>query len=207
MIKKSKKEIEKSSEKRNGGNSGDDKKERGVIMNIKNEEYEIMLLRSYLSRYKKCKNNEKTLLTRIESIREYKRFPLKISDNDNNGGSRSGKISNQPLAIVLEVENLEERLKKQYTNSIKTVENVINILSYLPENSDERNVLERRCIDLEEVNHIAKTLSYSRVSICRITKRGLVQLLKFEKVQEILKNYAKKIERQKELLNYEEDEE
>ena len=170
------------------------------------KDYEMLLLKSYLKRYERCKKNEKSLIERVKKIRAYKDFPLKVSGDENTGGGRSSKISNQPLSIILEIESLEERLRKQYKNSIKTMESVLDIISYLPEESSERNIFEMLYIDVKSVYEIADEIHYSRATIFRKQKIGLIYLLKFRKIRKLLKEYAEKIEKQNEILELEDEE-
>lgn len=152
-----------------------------------NKYYERNLLRDYLRQYKRCKNKEAVLRERIARISEYKNDPLKSVDIT--GMPRGGGISPGAASLTLEIDSLMERVEEQVAASVAVLENVMDVLEFLPEHSMERDILERKYIDLKSEGAIEKALAISRSTLNYYAAAGLDKLLTYDKVRAILATY------------------
>jgi len=153
----------------------------------------VMMLRSYLERFRICKNKERKLLRRKQMIEEYKKAPIKstvLTGMPGGGGDRDSL----PVSILVDIENIEERIDAQMADSLSTLDTIMNIIDQLPEKSDEREVIERKYIDLQSENGIVRDLHISRSKLYRDVKKGLGQLIEYGWVMDVLERYRSEVE-------------
>lgn len=111
-------------------------------------------------------------------IEEYKAAGLKSRQSDGGSGSGSGnEKSDTPLSFTIDLETIEERVEAQSVWTAQVLRKITDILSELPEDSCERDVLERKYIDLQGEVKICRELAISRSTLYDYANRGLDQLL------------------------------
>ena len=77
------------------------------------------------------------------------------------------------------------------------LENVMDVLEFLPEHSMERDILERKYIDLKSEGAIEKALAISRSTLNYYAAAGLDKLLTYDKVRAILASYEDYMEKRR----------
>ena len=154
-----------------------------------NKQYYRDLLRRYLKRYSKCKHKEKALKERASMILEYRTDPLKGIAFSDMPKASSG-VSSGAAALTLEIEELHERIERQRNDSVLVLSSIMDILEFLPDDSIERFVLERRYIDLQPQVFVMSELELkSRTAVHEYTIKGLDMLLEYDKVIAIIMSY------------------
>lgn len=150
---------------------------------------ETVLLDKYLSQYRKYIDRKKSLEGRRREI-------IKEFDNPLKGVSYDGMPhgSGESLgcaALSFRLDEINTRIKDQMEKSVKVLVEIMDVIEFLPEDSIERAILEHRYIDRFKWEQICKVEHISRTPANRYWKKGLYQLLKFKKVNKILKDYEK----------------
>ena len=153
----------------------------------------IDLLKDYLSQYQRAKNRKKYLEGRLDEIMEDIEKPIKGINYDPIIKPQN-KISNGSASYTLQKSNIEQRIYAQSDRITEKLIEIMDVLDYLDENSDERNALELYYIDGKKWEQAAEEMCVSRSKIFRLQDIGIEKLLKYSRVKKILDKYKAKKE-------------
>lgn len=155
----------------------------------KNEDKE--LLKEYLNQYYTSRIKRSQLERRLKTIREEMNAPIGGYGYSpvNYGGTN--KVGPGAASFVYRIGEIETRIEDQKSRVEKALLKVMDIMDFLEENSTERMVLELRFIDCKSFPAIEKELHLSRSSLFSYQDKGLLKLLTYKKVHQILREYKK----------------
>ena len=146
------------------------------------------MLRNYLKRYRKAENNVEILRRRRNNLIEDMKYPLgtqNISSLPNNNEPGAGAAS-----YIFRQSELEERIYAQECEAKKIMLQIMDIMDFLPAESENRSVLELKYIDGHSDKDIIKIKFYSnRSTLSYHLANGLDELLQFAKVQKIIEEF------------------
>lgn len=149
---------------------------------------EAELLNQYLSQYRYCINKKRILeKRRAEIIREFD-SPLGAMKMD--GMPRGSSSGVGCAALSFRLDEINTRIKEQMENAERVLADIMNVIDFLPENSLERSIIENRYIDRYNWERVCRENHISRTPATRKWRKGLYMILKYEKVQEILREYS-----------------
>jgi hypothetical protein len=164
--------------------------ERELTEEQKQRNYERSIFRRFLKRFRVCKNKEQNLQARLNGLMDYNTY----SGQKLSGMPSSGKKSNTPLEFQVELEDLRARICIQNERSVEVYLSVADVFRYLDQDSDIREVLERKYIDCQSEFRICRDMNISRSTLYRYASRGLDDLLTYDKIRITLAEYAKQLE-------------
>lgn len=155
----------------------------------RNEDKE--LLKEYLNQYYTSRIKRSQLERRLKTIREEMNAPIGGYGYSpvNYGGTN--KVGTGAASFVYRIGEIETRIEDQKSRVEKALLKVMDIMDFLEENSTERMVLELRFIDCKSFPAIEKELHLSRSSLFSYQDKGLLKLLTYKKVRQILREYKK----------------
>lgn len=139
------------------------------------------LLKRYLSQYYKAKKRQDLLKDRLNRIK----YELQHG---------CGKEPDLPLTIKLS--EIEDRISRQASIEAAAILDIMQVLDFLPVDSDEREVMELRHIDHKSWSEIRKTVYFSARQCHRIHESGLKILFGYKQVRQRLTDFKDKLERQ-----------
>lgn len=152
---------------------------------MSNEEMEIRL-KKYLGNYYKCKKKKEQLEERHRHIRTdidsplggrgYKEIPSDTLNKRNDGSA----------SLLLRLSEIEERIDKEKDRMSKRLLEIMDVIDYLPVESEERMILELRHIDCYEWKDIVKKMNYSRTSCNTYYNRAIEKLLEYKRVRVLI---------------------
>ena len=172
-----------------------------------NIDFYVTVLRSYLNRFRRCRNRERTLRERKDMIISYIKNGQLLGPQLSGMPTASGKKSDPTVKLTMELDDVECQIGTQIERSVDVMLEISEMIEYLPQDSDERNVLEAKYIDCQNQYRIMRDLSISKSTLYRYARSGLEQLLEYEKILLIIDAYADEIERGDEQLDREAAEE
>ena len=151
------------------------------------------LLNMYLNRYNKAKNRIATLKETEKAIREDMKTPYQSSY------SKDIKVQSCPSAdsmpcFLIRLEEINERIREQQMHSARVVVEIMNVLDFLPGESDERNILEMKYIQKKSDKAIYASMYISKSQFYKLRNRAFDALLRFAKVNDILNQYEKELD-------------
>ncbi len=153
---------------------------------------DAVLLNKYLNQYKHCIGRKKALEHRRNEIsREFSNPLSGISYDGMPHGSGEGVGC---AAISFRLDEIDTRIKEQIDKSVKLLDEIMDVIGFLPENSIERTIIEHRYIDRMNWDKICRIENISRTPGNRYWRKGLYQLLEFKKVQQIIHDFEKQQE-------------
>ena len=162
-------------------------------MTTEEQKRERALLRSYLSRYRKAKNRVQKLRTRRQEFIEDMKYPLGAQSYS--GLPRSSTPNDGAATYVFRLCEIEEKIIEQEKNANNIMLQIMDIMDFLPEDSESRCLLEMKYIDgLSEKQIMAAQFYSSRSSVAKYINNGLNELLTFKKIQNIITRYEKGME-------------
>lgn len=151
------------------------------------------LLNQYLNQYRYCIGTKKNLeRRRDEIVREFD-YPLKAVSYD--GMPRGSSQSVGCAALSFRLDEIDTRIQEQIDKATKVLTEIMNVIDFLPESSMERVIIEHRYIDRYNWERVCQLEHISRTPATRHWRKGLYQLLEFKKVQQILHDYEKQLEK------------
>lgn len=165
-----------------------------AVVEQKSEEMEEMktLLKEYLSQYYKKRKRKKILQKRLANFRAEMLGPKALNYSPV-PRSKTNKVSDEPAQFCIKQEEIEERIEKERKLASSAMLKVMDLLDFLPEDSDEKNILELRYVDNMSWTDIAKTQSMSKSRCIDYWNIGLEKLLAFKKVRVLLEDYEKEL--------------
>lgn len=152
------------------------------------------LLKRYLSQYYRATQKREMLEKRLMKLQAELRYskmipPISFSEF-------IPKKSDGGTALEVRTGDIESRIKHQIEAQRKTVEEVIDVIEYLPEESTERDILELRHIDCKTWSEICRLVHLTRSPCFEYYNRGLDRLLSFKKVCIALEAYEDRLARE-----------
>ena len=149
---------------------------------------DALLLDQYLSQYKRCIGKKRDLERRRKEI--IKEFDHPLSAISYDGMPRSSGEGVGCAAISFRLDEIDTRISDQMDKAAKVLNEIMEVIDFLQENSIERSIIEYRYIDRLSWDHICIREHISRTPATRHWRKGLYELLEFKKVQKIIREYA-----------------
>ena len=151
------------------------------------------LLNMYLNRYNKAKNRIATLKETEKAIREDMKSPYQSSYSKDVKVQSSLSADSMPCFLI-RLEEINERIREQQMHSARVVVEIMNVLDFLPGESDERNILEMKYIQKKSDKAIYTSMYISKSQFYKLRNRAFDALLRFAKVNDILNQYEKELD-------------
>ena len=145
-------------------------------------------IRYYLQRYRHCINRKKELETRLYEIKAEMQYPLSAVSYDNSS-SQTFNVSTGAAAFTYRIAEIEDRIEEQQRKSVCELLAIMEVLDFLPAESVEREIIEKRFIDRLAWYKISNKMHMSRSRIAFYEKKGLDELMKYKRVQELVNNF------------------
>lgn len=152
---------------------------------------DALLLDQYLLQYRRCINRKHDLERRRREI--VKEFDSPLTGVSYDGMPHGNSEGVGCAALSFRLDEIDTRIKDQINKSIKVLTEIMNVIEFLPENSTERAIIERRYIDRLKWWQICKEENLSRTPATNYWRKGLYELLEFKKVQQIVREYEKSL--------------
>lgn len=145
-------------------------------------------IRYYLQRYRYCINRKKELETRLYEIKAEMQYPISAVSYDNSSG-QTFNVSTGAAAFTYRIAEIEDRIEEQQRKSVCELLAIMEVLDFLPAESVEREIIEKRFIDRLSWYKISNKMHMSRSRIAFYEKKGLDELMKYKRVQELVNNF------------------
>lgn len=146
-------------------------------------------LKAYLGQYSGAIRRRRILEQRLKAVCKEMDTPIGgISYSPVNYSS--GSISVGSAAFTLRKSEIEARIREQKIKAETDLLRIMDILEYLDQNSDERNILELRYIDMKSWGEIVHMMHMSRSNCFNYRDKGIDMLLTFKRVVKIVEEYA-----------------
>lgn len=152
------------------------------------------LLKQYLNRYNKAKNRIKELEALQKQLRRDAGCPKSPSDSTS-PKVQSNSISGGAAEFALRIVEIDERIARQKVQLSTLLSEILDVFDYLPLESDERAVLELRYIQDKREEFICKTRYISRSKYYALCDSAIKKLLKYQRINNILKKYSEELKR------------
>ena len=147
------------------------------------------ILKWILSGYYRAEKKKRYLEQRLRRIADERDAPI--------GGKgysplprHSGKISDGAASIIIRLSEIEEKIYRQKETIDKSLNTVMDIIDYLPEDDLEcgleREIMELHHVDFMKWKDISKAIPMSRSQVNRRYNAGLDKLLTFKRIQKII---------------------
>lgn len=150
-------------------------------------------LNDFLTQYKACLLRKKTLERRRREI--MKEFDMPLSGVSMDGMPKGGGSSNGCATISIRLDDIEQRIREQKEEATKVLNDIMNVIELLPENSFERGIIENRYIDRMGWNLVCQENNFSKSHAIRYWKMGLDELLEMKRTRDIMKKYGFEIKK------------
>lgn len=154
-------------------------------------------LKSYLEQYTRKRKRKLILQKRLQKFKE-EMLGVKAVNYSPIPRSQTNNIANEPVDFFIHCEEIEEQINKERKVAASAMIKVIDMLNFLPPDSEEKNILEYRYLDGYSWGQIAKESAMSKSRCIDYWNNGLDKLLKFKKVKHILDEYKMAVENVKE---------
>ena len=154
-------------------------------------EYSIKLslwqqeLSDFLSQYRNYIMRKRTLERRRREI--MKEFDMPLSGVSMDGMPKGGGNFNGCAAISMRLDEIEQRIREQAEIATKVLNDIMDIIELLPENSPERGIIENRYVDRMGWDEICRENHFSKSHSIRYWKKGLDELLLMRRTKDIMK--------------------
>ncbi len=102
-----------------------------------------------------------------------------------------GKQKDGVLAVLCKLDEIKIRIEDQEMQAIKRLEEIMDAIGFLEENSTERAIIENKYIDHDSWLKICNNHHMSRSTAIRHWKRGLDAMMKYKRVQDIVRRNTK----------------
>lgn len=149
-------------------------------------------LRRFLRQYRRAVGHKRTLEQRLRQIRAEMAFPLRGVKYD--GMPHGSEPSAGAAEYTYREDEIEQRIKDQAKVAESALLQVMDIIDFIPDNTDARTIVEFRYIDGLRISQVSERIHYSRSRVYGIETETLDFLLGFEKVQKILADYLQSLE-------------
>lgn len=145
-------------------------------------------LKKYLGNYYRCKKRKEQLEERHKHIRLDIDSPLGGKGYKEVPSEAAHKYNDGSASLLFRLSEIEDRIVKEKDQMSKRLLEIMDILDYLPEESEERMILELRHIDCYEWKDIVKRMNYSRASCNVYYNRAIDKLLEYKRVRKLIEN-------------------
>ena len=145
------------------------------------------LLRRYLSRFYRAKQKQQTLRERKSRLAA----ELRALNRDDPDGLDDAEGRQSRIAKTLN--EIESRIERQIGAATGSVTEIMAVFDLLPDDSQERDILELRHIDCLSWEEITERVHMTRTPCYLKYTRGLDLLLEREEVKEALTAYAARL--------------
>lgn len=149
-------------------------------------------LKQYLGQYYRAKKKKRQLEIRLKEIELELKDPRGAIRYSAVPFSVTHKISDGAAVMVIRKTELVERIEAQRKEAGKNMLKVMDVLDFLPMDSNERMILEYRYLDCLSWNRIGCEAAFSRSQCNNYWNAGLDQLLSYKRVVTIVRDYARK---------------
>ena len=168
----------------------------------RDEKEDREVLKFVLEQIYRAKRRKGQLDRRLENLKKDMRS---APGSQGRGRRNSGDYGDGTANLVVKKSTIEERIEKQAANVGESIEKTMDILELLPETSLEREIMERRHLDMADWKDIADGIPMSRSQCNKRYNAGIDYLLQDEEVQRIVnenrstyqKHLAQKMARRK----------
>lgn len=155
--------------------------------NKQDEEMRTLLI-LYLSQYCKKRDRKRVLQKRLENFRE-EMTGTKGLNYSPVPRSHTNTISNEPLEFRIKCEEIEERIEKERKEAATAMLKVMDALSFLEADTEEKNILEYKYLDGDSWEEIQNKTCMCRSRCYDYWNAGLDRLLMFAKIRGILDEF------------------
>lgn len=146
------------------------------------------LLIDYLNTYRICRGQLMALERRRRDIIadfEFSPFAAVVSDGMPHGNS----IGDGAATFALRLDDIDTKIQNQCHRMRMRIESIMELIDQLPEDSEERAVLEQRYLNRETMEHISRNLHMARRTTYRIFRKAIEELLTFQKTFDVIHHY------------------
>lgn len=147
------------------------------------------LLRRYLSQYYRAKEKQAALRKRLKELQDELIHPSVSAPSLDSAPRKGGRTSNGAAALIFKIGDIEDRIQRQIEVEARSVNDIMDILDFLPAESTERDILEYRHIDCKSWNEICDLIHLTRSPCFEHYNKGLDKLLTYKKVRAMLEAY------------------
>lgn len=152
------------------------------------------ILKRYLSQYYRARKKQTTLRHRLKELQTELRHPG-VKAPPLNGIPTKRQASNGSASLIFKISDIEERIQRQIEIEARSVNEIMDILDFLPVDSTERDILEYRHIDCKSWNEIMELVHLTRSPCFEHYNKGLDRLLTYKKVRVTLENFEARMTR------------
>lgn len=92
------------------------------------------------------------------------------------------------VGVSMVIADVQKQIDRQIRHNAKLLVQIKDILNYLPDTCIQRQILDALYIDGKSWLQIERHFNYSEASVKRYAAAGLDELLKFERVKELIKS-------------------
>lgn len=92
------------------------------------------------------------------------------------------------VGVSMIIADVQKQIDEQIRYNAALLVQIKDVLNYLPENSIHRKILDAQYVDNMSWIKIERHFNYSTASVKRYAAEGLDELLKYERVREIIRN-------------------
>lgn len=151
---------------------------------------EAVELDCFLKRYAVAVRTKRILERRRRRItKELGYYRVKSPGLDGMPRGNGNGREEMAVAIVYRLDEIDTRIREQIERATIRMAEIMNVIDFLHENTEERAIIENRYIDMMEWEDICRENYISRSSAIRRWKKALHVLLKQERVKKILNDY------------------
>lgn len=154
------------------------------------------LLRRYLSQYYRAKEKQAALRKRLKELQDELNHPGVNTPPLDSAPRKDGRTSNGAASLIFKIGDIEDRIQRQIEVEARSVNDIMDILDFLPAESTERDILEYRHIDCKSWNEICDLIHLTRSPCFEHYNKGLDKLLTYKKVRATLEAYEARLARE-----------
>lgn len=152
------------------------------------------LLKRYLSQYFRAKEKQAALRKRLAELQAELQHPgVRTPSLDKTPAK--GQTSNGAASLIYKIGDIEDRIQRQIEVEAKSVNDIMDILDFLPPESTERDILEYRHIDCKSWDEIMDLVHLTRSPCFEYYNKGLDKLLTYKKVRVTLESFEERMNR------------
>lgn len=152
------------------------------------------LLKRYLSQYFRAKEKQAALRKRLADLQIELQNPG-VKSPFHERSQLKGHAAYGSAALTFKISDVKERIQRQIEVETQSVNDIMDILDFLPPESTERDILEYRHIDCKSWIEIQRLVHLTRSPCFEYYNRGLDKLLTYKKVQVILADFEARLNR------------
>lgn len=151
---------------------------------------EQQALSDYLNQYKNCILRKRALERRRKDI--ISEFDMPLSGVSIDGMPKSGGCSNGSASLSIRLDEIEQKIREQSEKATKILTDIMGMIDFLEDSSLERAVIESKYIDRMSWGVICINNHISKSQAVRYWRKGLNELLTYDRIKDILKAFNDK---------------